>query len=700
MTIEEIFEWLAALDRWVPYKLSFNLRRQKFDKIPHNGHHGLSDADPAVWTDLVTAANTVQEQYGLSGVGFVMTGGVEFDGWTLVGFDYDDVTDKFKPPIKTYAETSPSKVGVRQFAWVPTEWAAKFQDTLNCTPKNCAHAEIYIGTAPRFLTVTFDKINDCDIIQLKPKDLQLIESWGMHQREEKKKEVAEPTIDLAGTPVDFAKFLLTPEQKRLLEGAGHPEIDRNKIVMGLIITLLDGGASKPDILATLVKTPTLWAYLMSHRSEKEDKALAFAVEEINRAFPKSMAGKREALIGYNSNVSVKVDKPEESDLAFPMELFDKAPGLVGEIAKWIIGVSYTPREEFAYACALSMVSCLVGPLCTHGSRNGKMNLYLTLIGDTGTGKNEAIDGMCLLLNETDARDCISDFPASEAGLRRQLNMTPNVLIRIDELAHKFEGMSDTNGSSMGRAILEAYNAVRMPPKPYADDKKTLPAVENPYVQILGGSTDKVWAVLKESHIDDGTLNRFIFVCLKDDPEYKYNPKPVAKVPKALRDKLNAFWRAGKMDDLTSGRHVSYTPEVEKAAEELNRAAWELQRGEYGNLYTRYVQNTMKIASILAIGDGRMIVEIRDFKQAQLFMKWSISNTAAKVGAFMSNSNYERLAKRLMAKLKREGGSMSVRDAYKFMHIYRREMDELTSSLVFSGEINIEDIKGADWIFLM
>lgn len=705
MTIEEVFQWMATLNRWVPYKLSFNIKRQKFDKIPHNGRHGLSDADPNAWTDLITAAQTVQDQYGLSGVGFVMTGGIEFDGWTLVGFDYDDVDDKFIPPIKTYAERSPSKVGVRQFAWAPTEWAEKFQDTLNCTPKNCAHAEIYIGTAPRFLTVTFDKINEYDIIQLTDKDLHLIEMWGMHPREEKKKTPAAPSVDTAGTRLDLSRFRLTEEQQHLINGTG--EIDRSKVVMGLIITLLDGGATQPDILTTLVEEPNLWAYCMAHRSDREDKALIFAREEINRAYPKSMPGKREALIGYNDNWKVVETKPEEDDLTFPMELFDNAPGLVGEIARWIISVSYTPREEFAYAAALSMVSCLAGPFCTHGSRGGKMNLYLALVGGTGTGKNEAMDGMALLLNETDARDCISDFPASEAALRRQLNVTPNVLIRVDELAHKFETMSDTSASSMGRAILEAYNAVRMPPKPYADEKKTLPAVENPYVQILGGTTDKVWNVLRESHIDDGTLNRFVFVCLKDEPEYRYNPEPDPTVPKALKDKLNNFWRAGKMSDLIGdvpgvkfGRHIDYTPDVKKAAEELNRAAWELQQGNFGNLYSRYVQSTMKIAAILTVGDGRKTVEMKDFRQAQLFMKWSVTNTGKKVDAFMSNSNFERLAKRLMAKLKKEGGSMPVRDAYKFMHIYRREMDELTASLIFSGEINIEAIGNVEWVTLL
>lgn len=706
MTIDEIFEGLATLERWVPYKLTYNAKREKFDKIPHNGVHGLKTIDPKDWTTLVNAIQIVNEQYGISGVGFVMTDSPDIEGLTLIGFDYDDVDKTFSPPIDTYAEVSPSKTGVRQFAWAPTEWVAKYQDTLNCKPPGCAHAEIYIGTAPRFLTVTFDSINSKDIAILAPKDLKLIEAWGMHVRDPEPEE-QKPFVDTAGVVLDLSKFKLTPDQKRLVKGAEG--IDRSTIFMGLLINLLDSGASQEDVLATVAHTPALWQYLLDHRSGNADRAMEFAKSEITNAFSKSLTGKKAALIGYNAKWKVIEEKPKANDLKFPMEIYEKAPGLVGDIARWILAASYVPREEFAYAAALAMVSCMVGPSCTHGagSRSGKLNMYLCLVGGTGTGKTEAIGGMTLLLNETDAKDCILDFPASEAALRRQLNITPNILLKVDELAHKLDGMKDnSNGSSMGRAILEAYDGERMPPKVYADSKNSLPAVENPFVQILGGTTDKVWEVVKMSHMEDGTLNRFVFVCLEEEPEYRFNVEPNGKVPKKLKDKLNNFWRAGKMDDLVGdmpgfGRHITYAEDVKAAITALNRISWELQQKEYGSLYPRYVQNTMKIASILAIGDDRKEVAMRDFEQAQKFMKWSITNTASKVGANMASTNFERLEKRLLKYLSKSGGKARVRDAYKFMHIYRREMDELMATMTLSGLIDTDvEPSGMEWLVLL
>lgn len=706
MNIDEIFQGLASLPRWVPYKMTFNPKREKFDKIPHNGRNGLATTDPNDWADLVSAITTTKENYGLSGVGFVMTSGIEFDGLTLIGFDFDDITPEWTPPFKTYAEKSPSKKGARMFAWVPSKWAAQYQDTLDCKPPNCEHAEIYIGSAPRFLTVTFDNINAEEIATLTGKDLLTIESWGMHVFE-KPIPIPVPGPDVAGVAVDLDKFKLTKDQKHLVEGTG--EIDRSNTVMGFLIHLIDNGVKQEDAYATMVKEPALWAYCLSHRNDNEDKALKFARQEVTRAYGQSLTGKREALIGFNQKWKVLEPVTKKADLKFPMEIYDHAPGLVGEIAHWILGASYVPREEYAYAAALSMVACLVGPYCTHGSgsRRGKLNLYLTLVGGTGTGKTEAISGMSLLLDETDAKDCILDFPASEAALRRQLTLTPNIILKVDELAHKLDGMKDnTNGSAMGRAILEAYDGARMPPKVYADSKNSLPAVENPFVQILGGTTDKVWEVVKMSHMEDGTLNRFIFVNLQEDPPYRFNPEPNGIVPKHLKDKLNVFWRKGRMDDLVGdvpgfNRHITYDDKVKEAIAALNLDSWNLQQEEFGSLYPRYVQNTMKIAAIITIGDGRDVVTIKDFVQAQKFMKWSITNTAKKVGAHMAGSNFERLEKRLIAKLEKEGGRLLMRDAYKFMHIYRREMDELTATLTLAGLVDIDvEESGVEWVILL
>jgi hypothetical protein len=234
----ETFTGLASFSKWVPYKLVYDPKREKFDKIPHNGRHGLSTKAPANWMPLMDALE-IAKGHGLSGIGYVMTGGTEVGDWTLLGFDFDGVDFKeFKLPFKTYHEKSPSKQGIRAFAWVPTTWANRFQDTLGAHPKHCGHAEFYFGTAPRFLTVTFDALCDDPIAELTGKDLLAIERWGVKTYE--KTQPSPAIIEEIGTPLAMNYFNLTADQRMLVDGTG--DLDRSAVLHGLLIKLIDGGA--------------------------------------------------------------------------------------------------------------------------------------------------------------------------------------------------------------------------------------------------------------------------------------------------------------------------------------------------------------------------------------------------------------------------------------------------------------------------
>ena len=682
------FDDLADLKRWVPYKLVYNPNREKFDKVPHNGRHGLSTKDSTDWLTFPNAWEA-SSGYGLSGVGIVLTGGIELAGWTLVGLDFDQVDfDSFTPPFKTYTELSPSKIGVRSFVWVPTPWAHGLADTTVSYP-GCDHLEIYIGTAARFLTVTFEVIDDLPIAHLQGLDLEKLTLQAVEDRP------VDP-VDLpgdAGRVINLKRHDLSPEQKHLVDGTGN--IDRSQTLHGLIIKLVDARETPADILATVLKIDALWAYCLSHRRDEPDRALEFARNEVARAYAKSKTGMMEKLSGFNHEWEAPKQVVNDEALTFPISLYERAPGLVGDIARWIYKASYTPRAEFAYAAALSMAACLIGPYCTSGPKQGKVNLYLVLVGGTGTGKNEAIDPMGALLSQTDAKDCLSDFPASEAALRRQLNGSPNMLIKMDELAPKLDSMKDSsNGSLMGKAILEMYNGARLPPKAYADERKSLPAVENPFVQILGGTTNKVWDVVKTGHMEDGTLNRFIFVSLPDAPEYSRNHKPDCTITKEFKDKLNAFYRTGAMCDLIGfappgfGRNVQYSKDVEEALAALDLELWPKMQKKFGALYSRFTHNMMKIATILAVCSGRLVVLMEDFKQAYDFMNWSVNNTCYKASMHMADTEFAKTGKRVINLLMKNGGRVRMRDVYRQLNMASHIVESVLNVLQISERVEL------------
>ncbi|WHH52860.1 hypothetical protein QFA96_12225 [Pseudomonas sp. Ap32] len=412
MTIDEVFSPISPLKRWVPYKLVYNTKRGKHDKVPNNGRHGLSTTDPMDWRPLLEAIKIAKEGFGLSGVGFVMTDGIEVDGLTLVGFDFDDVDEEFTVPFETYTEWSPSKKGVRAFAWAPTEWCKKYQDSTNPKPPHCDHAEIYIGTAPRFLTVTFDTIQMLEFKQLTPADLKAIVSWGMKAYQEK---VEAPVIsDTAGTPIDLTRVILTDDQKKLV--SGEPVEDKSKTAQGLIIRLMDNDKSNEDILATLIKEEHLLAYLLSHRSDDPDKALQFAADEISSAYPYSIRGKREKLVSYNEGWADKTDAPDtpeadEVDTTYQWEI-DHAPAAYAAYVEWymqnarILHLGYAMQSAdlfFQGCCGWNIKS-------PSGLRANKWSL--TLAASAG-GKDAIQDLACEAMRQLNAKRIFPAIPMLE-----------------------------------------------------------------------------------------------------------------------------------------------------------------------------------------------------------------------------------------------------------------------------------------------
>lgn len=320
----EMFQELAALPRHVAYLAYWNPKREKFDKVPHDGARKLSTADPTHWGPMLEVAQAATGR-GLSGIGLVFTGGIEVAGETLVGFDFDDVVGPIKllEVLDTYSEISPSRTGKRAFVWLPSEVLAGYRDNTEAHPSGCDHCEIYFGTAARFLTLTFHPDGAVKPIAHLTQDHPAVaELQGLLKRKEDDSEAPAPVITGDGTLIDLEA--LEPGRNaedreligKLLAGAGQPEINRSDVVHKLLVWLIDSVSpvfSPEDIFATLTQHPALWLYLLDHRNNKPERAMQFANEELARAYKKSTTGKLAALFANPAWKVVDVLEVEEKD---------------------------------------------------------------------------------------------------------------------------------------------------------------------------------------------------------------------------------------------------------------------------------------------------------------------------------------------------------------------------------------------------
>lgn len=284
---QRVFGELTELQRWVPWVGAPSISRQgKIDKVPGNRYTRLSTTNPVHWQDLDVTLSVVQDiaaqppKSGF-GAGLVFTGGIHLNGYTLVGFDVDDAESKFKFPFKTYTEKSPSGKGLRAFAWVASELLDAYRDVTKVVVPHCGHLEIYFGSSPRFLTVTFNG-PPVPITALDDKEFEWLEKY----LQKAEPEFHRVEIPAGGNVIDLSKVKLDDNHRKLLAGAGPEEIDRSQALHSLLCSLAPKHPAK-DLLATIYDHVALWRYCLSHRSNDTDRAMRFAESEVQTAMKHS-----------------------------------------------------------------------------------------------------------------------------------------------------------------------------------------------------------------------------------------------------------------------------------------------------------------------------------------------------------------------------------------------------------------------------
>lgn len=456
---------LFGLRNWVPWH--FELHDNVPQKVPFNGEHGLSTKKPWQWGSLAQAQQIAADN-DLDGVGLVMTGAIVDGDHTLVGIDVDKATADFVLPYHTYAERSPSGKGVRAFVWVPTAWATRFKDTVLKDVPHCKQVELYIGTAARFLTVTFDVVNDLPIAYL-----DNLGDWKLRTRTDPLNVVRPIT---PGTTLDLGKFTLSDGARRLLDGENQPVIDRSDEVYYLIRDLANQGASKADILATMLGNDTTWAYLLDHRNDDPARALQFAEEEVGRIFGESKTG----MVANLCELSKAFQKPE------PAPTKKRGVGLIpaADLVKkagpidWLVKDYFeanTVAEMFGAPgsyksfLALGVAVAVASGMPWHSRKVIRQGPVVFVCGEGHNGiarrllavcQKRDIDPKTLPLVFSNAAIGLSDADNAQR-LKDAISALelPPVLIVIDTLARNF-GKADENNTADMNAFIANIDALR------------------------------------------------------------------------------------------------------------------------------------------------------------------------------------------------------------------------------------------------
>lgn len=692
----KLFKGIEDRRIFVPYKMVPKEKGDGFDKIPYNGIHNLSTTNPEQWLTLAEA-QAVAATHGLPGVGIVMTGGITRNSGgeeTLVGFDFDGVDfAEFAPPFATYWERSPSGKGLRAFAWVPTEWAVEYVDSLKVQRAGCAHAEVYFGTSARFLTITGDVVEQRDktvwrdktdyIRSLKQLRWDEFTKWrGLNKASDRVAKQVAPAIPDGGQPITLATLpWLSEDQRALVTGTG--QLDRSAIIHGLLIKLIDSGASQGDVLATIIETPALWQYALDHRNDNAGKALAFAKEEVGRAYLKSITGRQANLVAFNGKSQpeppplatvtpiravappdpVSAPPPVATSTTTTQATPDPAPvpapfrGVMADAVNAVLAAANKPQPELATLAVLIAMAAGCGAyfMLPNGAR---LNLYGCGIACTGAGKEAPFTAAMSLANAAGAD--VKGKMASGQGFEDLLQDYRGLLVGVNEVAHYFGGMNSSG--AQGYMIEFAGNLLAL----FTDSRGMYfcrsktgvqgRTVKHPAVNFLGFATpEKLGESLKFDNIADGLLGRFLFVHSKRNLKPHRTHKTVAMPNnvKAAMLRMDLAQLAFRGEATT----IAIDDAADKALDALLNEFYELEQATKSAfakaLHIRSYEKAERIAGVLAVYDNPAspVITPEHVEWARQFVRASDSTLLAFVGDYMHGGEVQQHAAELEGYLK-------------------------------------------------
>lgn len=709
---------LKTLDRWVVWRTVPREGGGKPTKIPFMPGAGFraSIGTPAHWSTYVVAERSAIQR-GFHGVGIVLT---EDDD--LFAIDLDDcITDGIVAPwaneilelAETYAEVTPSGKGLRLFGRgdPPTIKA------------DAVGVEIY--SAGRYVTVTGWQFPGApDTIGPAPKSVERLVA---------RVEALKPVASAAEpAPRSYDNTRSIAELEELLGHipaacsyhdwlavlmALHRETGGSAEGLDLADRWSAGGGS---VYAGRREIEAKW------RSFRRDGVTGASIAELARqqgahlsdiamrhkiaALPPADDFDPDKLVVGKGVHSVKtLSNPGETPALPRATALDYPPGLVGHIARWIVSTSRKPQPALAIGAALTVVGTAAGRQFM-GPTHAGTALYLLGLAPTGQGKDMPLKQVRRLMKAAGLGHHLgADEFMSFSAVVNTLKRCALVLCPMDEFGDFLRRVYDRHGSSHTRAIPKIlrtmwsanFDAVATPEWAQLESI-TLHA---PHLAILGVAThEQFYSALEGGAVGDGTLNRFVIVDGERRPASVDPPANPHEVPEDLAAALRAIYLAsGEMSATMRGSGTESPAEhdghvIRMAwADDSARQAWEAFRAEMearadqapeeAELVTRAAEIAVRIATTIAAGRDRRVVDADDVRYGAQVARQSAEAMIAGAAEYMAENEQEANWQRVARFVRDKGYEVQKRDIQRKMrHMRPRDLGDLLTAMTEAGDI--------------
>ena len=305
---------------------------------------------------------------------------------------------------------------------------------------------------------------------------------------------------------------------------------------------------------------------------------------------------------------------------------------------WMEESGRKPSRRFALGAALAVGGTILGHT-VQGVEEVSTHLNIALLGPTTRGKGHIISASKKLLSSAGAicRIGPSDFGSSTAFIEALTAQQGIFLSLIDEFGDVLHRMTLKSAggweTDLMRTIKEIFSIAfeAYYPSRKARQKEYEP-IFAPAPSVVGFSTlQRFYDALRGKDIAGGFLNRFLIIEDQQLVETNRSRAQHSEIPHHLKQALKTLYRPRKKaetaEEILEVWDGGFGPEVKMRWGPGAQAAFfefdksmtfkedELKQAIFG----RAGEKACKIASIVASGDGRTVVELADFNWAKAWV---------------------------------------------------------------------------------
>lgn len=645
---------LREYNQWIVWRLEEKPGTTKPTKVPYIARPNSGKAsvtDPNTWVsfeDVLKAPLTCQgivpwdyqnerpsksvSETGFSGVGFVFTNADPF-----TGIDLDDThgdVEAYERQLKifhefdSYSELSPSGNGVHIII-------------KGNVPHGRRRAEIEIYSAERYFTMTGNVQRQAPIAERQELLQLLFDQMGgaakVHTviEDKEQKHSDEEIIAMAASAANGDKFSKLHRGEWQGDYPSQSEADIAYVDIVAFYTQNLEQIRRLFRVSALGQTPK---DNYEHRGDRAAYVEYMVRKSFDRQLPKvdaeglrllmakMMAEANGATASPGGNAAAPGIGSERNSTAAAAPLPASGervntfpPGLLGEVAQFIMDVSPRPVPQIALAGAIGLLSGICGR--AYNVSGTGLNQYVLLMATTGSGKDAISSGIAKLMSAVaHSVPAANDFRGpgelvSSAGLIKWLDKKPAVLSILGEVGIMMQQMASQTANAhlkgLQRTLLQMYSksgkGETFDPSAYSDKEKNTGFIASPSLTIIGETVPHTfYEMLDDAMIASGLLPRFLTFEYIGARGYLIEGRENVQPSFALIQQL-ADLCAGALTLAHNGNvhNVPFTDEAQETFREFDR--WttdqinQAKTETLKQLWNRAHLKAMKLAAVCAVG---------------------------------------------------------------------------------------------------